>query len=210
MNSLKRCFILLVPFFVAPVLLAQTPGDKPADDGTRAASSSATKQEVEQLRQEVAELKAAIQRLLLVNQQGTTAPRLVEVSAVQPGDQTVTTQAAPPPKQAPPKKEGEGLLAGFNGEHFFLKSSDGSFNIQPYGYVQTDYRAYNGDGHPPDTFTLRRGRFGFQAALGKHYDAYLLPTPTAPCCATSTSTSTTILPSRLPSASSKNRSAQKS
>jgi phosphate-selective porin len=174
MSSLRRCFILLVLFFVAPVLLAQVQGDKPADDGARAAPPSATKQEVEQLRQEVAELKAAIQRLLLVNQQGTAAPRLVEVSAVQPGDQTVTAQAAPPANQAPPKKEGEGLLAGFNGEHFFLKSSDGSFNIQPYGYVQTDYRAYHGDGHPPDTFTLRRGRFGFQAALGKHYDAYLL------------------------------------
>src|SRR5216683_426488 len=115
MSSLRRCFILLVLFFVAPGSLVQAQEKKPAD-GAKSVSTGATKQEVEQLRQEVAELKAAIQRLLLVNQQGTTAPRLVEVSAVQPEDQTATAQAAPPAKQAPPKKEGEGLLAGFNGE----------------------------------------------------------------------------------------------
>src|SRR5712692_1881083 len=128
MNSLKRCFILLVPFFVAPVLLAQTPGDKPADDGTRAASSSATKQEVEQLRQEVAELKAAIQRLLLVNQQGTTAPRLVQVSAVQPEGQTVTAQAAtaaPAKDQQKPPTE--------------LKFPVGGGEVQVYGHADVSF-----------------------------------------------------------------------
>src|SRR5260370_32522225 len=174
MSSLRRCFILLVPFFVAPVLLAQAPGDKPADDGAKAAPPSATKQEVEQLRQEVAELKAAIQRLLLVNQQGTAAPRLVQISAVQPEDQTATAQAAPPAKQAPPKKEGEGLLAGFNGEHFFLKSSDGSFNIQPSAYVQPEYSAYHGDGHPQEYFYLMRGLISFLDVLCNHYAVNLL------------------------------------
>jgi predicted porin len=130
MSSLRRCFILLVPFFVAPVVLAQAPGNKPADDGTRAVSSSATKQEVEQLRQEVAELKAAIQRLLLVNQQGTTAPRLVEVSAVQPGTSVGRAQAAaaaPSTNQQQPAKE--------------LKFSVGGGEVQVYGHadVSLDY-----------------------------------------------------------------------
>jgi predicted porin len=128
MSSIRRCFILLVPFFVAPVLLAQTPGDKPADDGTRAASSSATKQEVEQLRQEVAELKAAIQRLLLVNQQGTTAPRLVEVSAVQPGTSVGPAQAAtaaPPKDQQKPPTE--------------LKFPVGGGEVQLYGHADVSF-----------------------------------------------------------------------
>jgi len=128
MSSLRRCFILLVPFFVAPVLLAQAPGDKPADDGTRAASSSATKQEVEQLRQEVAELKAAIQRLLLVNQQGTTAPRLVEVSAVQPGTSVgpaqAATAAAPKDQQKPPTE---------------LKFPVGGGEVQVYGHADVSF-----------------------------------------------------------------------
>jgi hypothetical protein len=62
------------------------------------------------------------------------------------------------------------LQSGWNGEHFFLKSSDGSFSIQPYGYWQLDNRAYDGASTPTDTFAIRRGRFGFQGTLGKHYE----------------------------------------
>jgi len=40
--------------------------------------------------------------------------------------------------------------------------------------VDTDYRAYTGDGAPPDTFVLRRARFGFQGNYGSHYDFALL------------------------------------
>src|SRR2546422_982389 len=93
MSSLKRGFILLVLFFVASGSLVQAQEKKPAD-GAKSASTGATKEEVEQLRQEVAELKAVIQRLLLVNQQGTAAPRLVQVSAVQPADRNISPQAA--------------------------------------------------------------------------------------------------------------------
>jgi len=66
------------------------------------------------------------------------------------------------------------VVAGWSGEHFFIKSADGKFQIQPYGYVQTDYRAYQGDGAPSDTFVLRRARFGFQGNYGKYYDFALL------------------------------------
>ena len=77
------------------------------------------------------------------------------------------------PAAAAPKKDTP-LTAGWNGEHFFIKSPDGQFSISPYGYVNTDYRAYNGDGAPANTFLLRRARFGFQGNYGSHFDFAIL------------------------------------
>ena len=77
------------------------------------------------------------------------------------------TAASAPKKEAP-------LTAGWNGEHFFIRSADGQFSISPYGYVDSDYRAYKGDGAPADTFVLRRARFGFQGHYGSHFDFALL------------------------------------
>src|SRR5437899_1061105 len=128
MSSLKRCLVLLALVFVAPLLPAQVQGDKPAVDGARAARTSATKQEVEQLRQEVAELKAAIQRLLLVNQQGTAAPRLVQISAVQPETSVGPAQAAagaPPKDQQKPPTE--------------LKFPVGGGEVQLYGHADVSF-----------------------------------------------------------------------
>ena len=128
MSSLKRCFVLLAPFFVAPLLPAQVQGDKPAVDGARAAPTSATKQEVEQLRQEVAELKAIIQRLLLVNQQGAAAPRLVQVSAVRPETSAEPAQAA----TAAPSKTQEKPATE-------LKFSVGGGEVQLYGHADVSF-----------------------------------------------------------------------
>jgi len=77
------------------------------------------------------------------------------------------------PAAAPPKKDAP-LAAGWNGEHFFIRSPDGQFSISPYGYLDTDYRAYKGDGAPSDTFLIRRARFGFQGNYGSHFDFALL------------------------------------
>jgi phosphate-selective porin OprO/OprP len=74
---------------------------------------------------------------------------------------------------AAPKKDTP-LAAGWNGEHFYIKSPDGQFTISPYGYVNTDYRAYKGDGAPANTFVLRNARFGFQGSYGSHFDFALL------------------------------------
>jgi phosphate-selective porin OprO and OprP len=88
-----------------------------------------------------------------------------------PGPVAIIDQAKP----AEPKKDAAPpVTAGWNGEHFFIKSSDGQFSISPYGYVQTDYRAYQGDGAPPATFVVRRARFGFQGNYGSHFDFALL------------------------------------
>jgi len=182
MRSLTLRFAVLVLASIALGSLAYAQGIDPADKRTEAASAGATREEVEQLRREVAAqrqmieaLKAMVQQLVEAKQPAAGTPRLVEVSAVQPESTATSEEIALQGKQAAPKKETQpGLQAGWNGEHFFLKSADGNFQIQPYGYVQTDYRAYSADGVPPNTFTLRRGRFGFQGTLGKHYEFALL------------------------------------
>jgi len=72
------------------------------------------------------------------------------------------------------KGGGAPVVAGWNGEHFFIKSPDGNFQIQPYGYVQTDYRSYDGDGTPANSFAVRRARFGLQGNYGKHFQFAIL------------------------------------
>src|SRR5208337_581133 len=86
-----------------------------------------------------------------------------------PAVEPVVDQAPP----AAPKKDTP-LTAGWNGEHFFIRSADGQFTISPYGYVNTDYRAYKGDGAPSDTFVLRQACFGFQGSYGSHFDFAIL------------------------------------
>jgi phosphate-selective porin OprO/OprP len=93
-----------------------------------------------------------------------------------PAAEAMVEQGQPAPGQAAaaaPKKEAP-LAAGWNGEHFFIRSADGQFSISPYGYVDNDHRAYKGDGAPSDTFVLRRARFGFQGNYGSHFDFALL------------------------------------
>jgi phosphate-selective porin OprO/OprP len=86
----------------------------------------------------------------------------------EPAPEMMAAQDAQIAKKEPP------LTAGWNGEHFFIRSADGQFTISPYGYVNNDYRAYKGDGTPADTFALRNARFGFQGSYGSHFDFALL------------------------------------
>jgi phosphate-selective porin OprO/OprP len=184
-------YIVLLMFFATLQSLAQT---QEAADKT-SASASASKQEVNELRKEVAaqrktieELKAIVQKLAEDKAQAPSEnPAHMEPTAAistptgttptseSDGAHLVNTvlldQAAPP--AAAPKKDVP-LTAGWNGEHFFIKSPDGQFSISPYGYVDTDYRAYKGDGAPADTFLVRRARFGFQGNYGSHFDFALL------------------------------------
>jgi phosphate-selective porin OprO/OprP len=102
-----------------------------------------------------------------------TDAHLVNTVLVQPEpgvESAMINQAQP---AAAPKKDLP-LTAGWNGEHFYIKSPDGQFSISPYGYVDTDYRAYKGDGAPSDTFLIRRARFGFQGIYGSHFDYAIL------------------------------------
>jgi len=216
MRSLTKLFVLLiVSTALASFALAQGTEAASKTDGSGTAAGSATKEEVNQLRSEVAaqrktieELKALVEKLAdaksaegqAANEQASGAEN--KAAGVRPvsnsapvdaaaqalnstGDGTVrlmntvylnpSTMAAmvdPAPSTAP-KKEAP-LAAGWNGEHFFIRSADGQFSISPYGYLDTDYRAYKGDGAPSDTFLIRRARFGFQGNYGSHFDFAIL------------------------------------
>jgi phosphate-selective porin OprO and OprP len=183
--------------------LAYGQSSQPAEKTSAPASKVASQEEVNQLRGEVAaqrksieELKALVQQLVSEKQPASTngaaqvrpvsdAPtvppqpvnarsesfptlRNAVLIEAEPGSMVMGQNAAAPPKKDAP------LTAGWNGEHFFIRSADGQFTISPYGYVDNDYRAYQGDGAPADTFVLRRARFGFQGSYGSHFDFALL------------------------------------
>jgi phosphate-selective porin len=185
-------YIVLLMFFATSQSLAQT--QEAADKTGASASAAASKAEVNELRSEVAaqrktieELKAMVQKLVDGKAQApadsvrveptasVSTPTEVSSASNDGGAHLVNTvlldQAQPP--AAAPKKDTP-LTAGWNGEHFFIRSPDGQFSISPYGYVDTDYRAYRGDGAPADTFLVRRARFGFQGNYGSHFDFALL------------------------------------
>lgn len=170
MRSLTKCLLLMM-FLIASMSLVDAQS-KDADK-TAAATGAASKEEVEQLRKEVAAQRQTIEELKAMVQQ------LVQAKAPAPGDTAQVVNATlvqpasgtPQPDQTPAEKPAS-PTAGWNGEHFYIKS--GEFQLQPYGYVQSDYRAYKGDGAPADSFLIRRARFGFQGNYGKYYDFGIL------------------------------------
>jgi len=189
MRSPKLRGVLLASLFVISGPLAFAQSVKPTSDA--APPKAATQEEVQQLRREVAELKAQIQQLV----QASARPQaegahLVQTNAVvdpAPSDST----AVPPSATADDidnlqkeidllqKKSNDApaVTAGWNGEHFFLKSSDGNFQLMPVGYLNAQYNFYRGAGAPSDTFQIRRARFGVQGYYGKQLDyAFLFET----------------------------------
>jgi phosphate-selective porin len=202
MRSLTISFALVILMVLGSLAHAQ--GSQPDDKAAAPASNVASKEEVNQLRSEVAaqrqtidELKALVQKLVEGKSQAAAngaaeirpvadAPsaaalpvsasgdgaRLMNAVLVQPNPAAEAVDQAPATAAAP--KKDAPLTAGWNGEHFFIKSPDGQFSISPYGYLDTDYRAYKGDGAPSDTFLVRRARFGFQGNYGSHFDFALL------------------------------------
>jgi phosphate-selective porin OprO and OprP len=207
MRSLTKYFALLV-VFMAPGVFARAQGTDSTSKAGGAASETATKAEVNELRSEVAaqrqtieELKALVEKLAAgqvrasdgtgaaqirpvaaapaeASAQPPDAPgaggvRLTNAVLVQPSLAAEAVAVEQEPSNAAPKKDAP-LTAGWNGEHFFIKSPDGQFSINPYGYVNTDYRVYQGSGAPSDTFLLRQARFGFQGSYGSHFDFAIL------------------------------------
>jgi len=192
MRSLTACFALLVGF-IASGLLAQAQNPGPASKTVGSASVSASEAEVNELRNQVAaqqktieELKTMVGKLVdakasatdngspsvhVVADSVSSSPQLINAVMVQPdpsGEAVVVEQTPAAPKKEAP------LTAGWNGEHFYIRSPDGQFNLNPYGYVDVDYRAYTGDAVPANTFVLRRARFGFQGNYGKRFDFAIL------------------------------------
>ncbi|HTV66616.1 MAG TPA: porin [Bryocella sp.] len=161
-------------------------------------SGNATEAEVNELRKEVAAQKQTIEQLQtmvgrlaevnaangtngaatmhLVTDSAAGVPTAGMVDAVmmQPDPDGSAVIVEAPQAGTPKASGGAALTAGWNGEHFFIRSPDGQFSINPYGYVDLDYRAYTGDAVPANTFILRRARFGFQGNYGNHFDFAIL------------------------------------
>jgi phosphate-selective porin len=221
MRSLTTVFVLLVGLW-STASLARAQGTESASKVDASATVSATREEVNQLRRELAaqrqtieELKALVETLAETTRAANSSTQIrpasdassavtkasanastidapgINASAVSPRTisapvagsarlmSAIYVEANPAPAavvdQAPPsQKKDLPLTSGWNGEHFFIRSPDGQFSISPYGYVNTDYRAYKGDGAPADTFLLRQARFGFQGSYGSHFDFALL------------------------------------
>ncbi len=173
----------IIPFLARQPARAQS--DCEAQTGRAQFSRLASEDEVVELRQEVAELRRALHHLTEANGEiANNQPRLKLASAAiespppepavsgLPGGSstgmgeslTATQQAA----GSPP------LVAGWGGEHFFLRSSDGNFTAMPIGYFNSQYNFYKGDGAPPATFTIPRARFGVQGSYGKQLDYQFL------------------------------------
>ena len=203
MRSLTTFFVLLVVFMV-PGSLAHAQGTEPASKTDGSASVAATKEEVNQLRSEVAaqrqtieELKALVEKLaagqalasesssvqirpvadaasveanaLPVNAPGQGTAHLMNSVLVQPDPAALAALVDQAKTAAEPKKDAA-PTAGWNGEHFFLRSSDGNFTLMPVGYLNAQYTFYKGGGAPPDTFAITRARFGMQGNYGKQLD----------------------------------------
>ncbi len=199
MRSLTTWLVLAVLLLALGTLAqAQTPQPAASTDQTsattanssgQAATTSVTQQQLDQLRSEIAKQQKTIDDLKLTldrlteaaeqqQQQAAAFPNGPQyVPAVLDSDGTLLPlEVSTSQSQVVPKKGADTvpISAGWNGDHFFIKSSDGQFQIMPYGYVQTDYRAFSGDGAPANSFNVRRARFGFQGNYGKHYDFAVL------------------------------------
>jgi hypothetical protein len=124
--------------------------EKLAEDKTRAADGSAQISGVTRV-SNYSGVNTSGVTTTAVNTSEITAggPRLRNAVLVQPVPAPEAVVVDQPQPAVAPKKDTP-LTAGWNGEHFFIQSPDGQFSISPYGYVNTDYRAYKGDGAPAD------------------------------------------------------------
>lgn len=61
-------------------------------------------------------------------------------------------------------------VAGWDGNHAFLRSTDGNFETFLTGYAQLDFRGYAAGTHPANTFLLRRARLALEGKLFRYFD----------------------------------------
>lgn len=184
----SKVVVLLGICFLTPAPLIYAQNDDPSGPPARAVSPAATEEEVAQLRKEVAELRATVQQLVRAgNNAAPGEARLVQANLIV--DSAPLAAAALPVEAASPeiatvqkvadateRKASDTLsvIPGWNGEHFYMKSSDDNFTVMPIGYFNAQYNFYKGDGAPPATFAIQRARFGVQGNYGKQLDYQFL------------------------------------
>lgn len=93
-----------------------------------------------------------------------------------PEVRTASLEAGQAPANAAPAQEKQkaqdkpALLAGWDKNHAFLRTADGSFETLLTGYAQLDFRGYESGNHPPNTFLMRRARLALEGKLARYFD----------------------------------------
>ena len=195
MRSLTWFFVLLVGF-TAPGSLAHAQGTQPASKADGSNSVSATEEEVNQLRRELAaqrqtieELKAMVGKLVEANGSGNGTGSLHVVADESNAHlvNTVLVEPSPGGKSVDPYPAAEAIvdqpqsaaapkalplpLVGTGNTFSSEVRTDSSASV-PTGML-TLTTGPTADG-PANTFLVRRARFGFQGFYGKYFDFALL------------------------------------
>lgn len=150
--------------------------------------------QIEQLGKKVEQLEALIERqnqTLVEMQRQLEEVKTGQLSANRPATiQKISAGLTTEPAQTPDKSAqsaGAGaaaassqsqaktqktanVVAGWDGNHAFLRSADGDFETNLTGYAQLDFRGYQQGNHPANTFLLRRARLALEGKLFRYFD----------------------------------------
>src|SRR6185369_16428188 len=171
----------------AAPLLAQQPakqGDAPARGSDQSDSDvEQLKKKVEQLQSVVEQQQRALAEVLKrLGELDSISRASVPVTsskpdgavAVSPDLHAASLEVSAPAKTAPASQpaaqDKPKPVAGWDKNHAFLRSADGSFESFLTGYGQFDYRGYQAGNHPPDTFLVRRARLSLEGKLERYFD----------------------------------------
>lgn len=175
---------------VAPgvaALMIQQPG-RQGDPSVRGRDQNSS--EVEQLKKKVEQLQSVVEqqqralaevlkRLGDLDSNGRAAVPVTSSKpdgtvAVSPDLHAASLEISAPAKTAPPSQpvtqDKPKPVAGWDKNHAFLRSADGSFETFLSGYGQFDYRGYQDGNHPPNTFLVRRARLSLEGKLERYFD----------------------------------------
>ena len=194
MNGVIRKVFAFIPLLLFMLLMSTAQAQentepKSNNEKTQAADVEQLKSKVEQLQSLVEQQQRAIVELQnRMNEMDskarpaalTTSPTAPETGTPQPAvaslkrDASVTeakqSNAVSAPANQAKAADKPVILAGWDSQGAFLRSSDGNFETRIGGYSQLDFRGYSSGSHPPNTFALRRIRLRIDGKLAQYYD----------------------------------------
>src|SRR5258706_4660219 len=114
--------------------------------------------EVDDLKTEVAKLRAIVAQQQSVLEQITKRQDLV------------STAALAKEVKAEPKAEAKSFQAGWENNRPVIRSAAGDFQLNFGGFAHFDLRGYGAGSHPPNTFLVRRARLFIDGKVAKYYE----------------------------------------
>lgn len=183
---------LMVPFASAqtqPQTSDSSTAHVQKTDSRSAASIESEADEMEQLKAQVRQLQllleqqqralADVQRRLdekdakarlaahAVGTESSDAVTISPATADAPESESAASKQAPVGQSQTQDKSGG---AGWDRNHAFIRSADGSFETSIGGYGQLDFRGYQSGDHPPNTFLVRRARIALEGKVARYFD----------------------------------------